>query len=124
VRTSSLRAVAIYGYTSNKDGHINRLRRIEGRCTTCTAELRVAATLPWRTCGSWVEITDWYEGSGAVVHFTWHLETGTVHRFAALPAWLAEDMTVYPGDNPGPGIPPDADNAPFAPGRAPAHPLR
>jgi hypothetical protein len=25
---------------------------------------------------------------------TWYLESQTVHRFAALPAWLAEDMTV------------------------------
>jgi phenolic acid decarboxylase len=46
-----------------------------------------------------VETTDWYEESGAIVHFTWFLETGTVHRFAALPAWLGEDMTVYRGDN-------------------------
>ncbi len=30
---------------------------------------------------------------------TWYLQTQTVHRFAALPAWLAEDMTVYRGDN-------------------------
>jgi phenolic acid decarboxylase len=51
-----------------------------------------------------VETTDWYEESGAVVHFTWYLETGTVHRFAALPAWLAEDMTVYRGDNQDPAF--------------------
>lgn len=30
---------------------------------------------------------------------TWYLELQTVHRYAALPAWLAEDMTVYRGDN-------------------------
>jgi len=30
---------------------------------------------------------------------TWYLQTQTVHRIAALPAWLAEDMTVYRGDN-------------------------
>jgi len=46
-----------------------------------------------------VESTVWYEESGAVVHMTWYLETQTVHRFAALPAWLGEDMTVYRGDN-------------------------
>jgi len=46
-----------------------------------------------------VETTVWYEESGALVHITWYLETQTVHRFAALPAWLAEDMTVYRGDN-------------------------
>jgi phenolic acid decarboxylase len=46
-----------------------------------------------------VETTVWYEESGAVVHLTWYLERQTMHRFAALPAWLAEDMTVYRGDN-------------------------
>jgi hypothetical protein len=30
---------------------------------------------------------------------TRYLESQTVHRYAALPAWLAEDMTVYRGDN-------------------------
>ena len=33
------------------------------------------------------------------VHITWYLRTQTSHRFAALPAWLAKDMTVYRGDN-------------------------
>ena len=46
-----------------------------------------------------VETTVWYEESGALVHITWYLETQTTHRFAALSAWLAEDMTVYRGDN-------------------------
>ena len=46
-----------------------------------------------------IETTAWYEESGTLVHLTWYLETGTVHRFAALPAWLAEDITVYRGDN-------------------------
>jgi phenolic acid decarboxylase len=46
-----------------------------------------------------VETTVWYEESGALVHITWYLETQTTHRFAALPAWLAKDMTVYRGDN-------------------------
>jgi hypothetical protein len=41
---------------------------------------------------------------GAVVHMTWYLETQTMHRFAALPAWLAEDMTVYRGDNQDPAF--------------------
>jgi|SRR6266404_6180741 hypothetical protein len=36
--------------------------------------------------------------SNAIVHITWYLETQTTHRFAALPAWLAEDMSVYRGD--------------------------
>jgi phenolic acid decarboxylase len=51
-----------------------------------------------------VESTVWYEESGAVVHMTWYLETQTVHRFAALPAWLAADMTVYIGDNQDPAF--------------------
>jgi phenolic acid decarboxylase len=51
-----------------------------------------------------VETTVWYEESGAVVHMTWYLETQTVHRFAALPAWLGEDMTVYRGDNQDPAF--------------------
>jgi phenolic acid decarboxylase len=49
-----------------------------------------------------VETTAWYEESGAIVHFTWYLERQTIHRFAALPAWLAEDMTIYIGDNQNP----------------------
>ncbi len=51
-----------------------------------------------------VETTVWYEESGAVVHLTWYLERGTVHRFAALPSWLAEDMTIYKGDNQDPAF--------------------
>jgi phenolic acid decarboxylase len=51
-----------------------------------------------------VETTVWYEESGALVHITWYLESQTVHRFAALPAWLAEDMTVYRGDNQDPAF--------------------
>ena len=51
-----------------------------------------------------VETTAWYEESGAVVHMTWYLETETVHRFAALPAWLSEDMTVYSGSNQDPAF--------------------
>jgi phenolic acid decarboxylase len=47
-----------------------------------------------------VETTVWYEESGAVVHFTWYLERNTMHRWAALPAWLAADISkVYAGDN-------------------------
>jgi hypothetical protein len=34
----------------------------------------------------------------------WYLETQTVHHFAALPAWLAEDVTVYRGDNQDPAF--------------------
>jgi len=51
-----------------------------------------------------VETTVWYEESGAVVHMTWYLETQTVHRWAALPAWLGEDMTVYSGSNQDPAF--------------------
>jgi phenolic acid decarboxylase len=51
-----------------------------------------------------VETTVWYEESGAVVHLTWYLERQTIHRWAALPAWLAEDMTVYAGDNQDPAF--------------------
>ena len=51
-----------------------------------------------------VETTVWYEESGAIVHITWYLETQTTHRFAALPAWLAKDMTVYRGDNQDPAF--------------------
>jgi len=51
-----------------------------------------------------VETTVWCEESGAVVHMTWYLESQTVHRYAALPAWLAEDMTVYRGDNQDPAF--------------------
>src|SRR3979490_1087869 len=51
-----------------------------------------------------VETTVWYEESGALVHITWYLETQTTHRFAALPAWLAEDMSVYKGDNQDPAF--------------------
>jgi phenolic acid decarboxylase len=51
-----------------------------------------------------VETTVWYEESGVVVHLTWYLESQTVHRYAALPAWLAKDMTVYRGDNQDPAF--------------------
>jgi len=51
-----------------------------------------------------VETTVWSEESGAIVHMTWYLETQTVHRFAALPAWLGKDMTVYAGDNQDPSF--------------------
>ena len=51
-----------------------------------------------------IETTAWYEESGAIVHMTWYLQTQTVHRFAALPAWLAEDMTVLQGDNQDPAF--------------------
>jgi hypothetical protein len=33
-----------------------------------------------------------------------YLESQTVHRYAALPAWLAKDMTVYRGDNQDPAF--------------------
>ena len=51
-----------------------------------------------------VETTVWYEESGALVHITWYLESQTTHRFAALPAWLGEDMSVYRGDNQDPAF--------------------
>jgi phenolic acid decarboxylase len=51
-----------------------------------------------------VETTVWYEESGALVHITWYLESQTTHRFCAIPAWLAADMTVYRGDNQDPAF--------------------
>ncbi|GII52330.1 hypothetical protein Pth03_07190 [Planotetraspora thailandica] len=51
-----------------------------------------------------IETTAWYEESGAIVHVTWYLETRTSHRFAAIPAWLAEDFTAYRGDNQDPAF--------------------
>ena len=51
-----------------------------------------------------IETTAWYEEGGAIVHITWYLETQTTHRFWAIPAWLAEDMTVYRGDNQDPAF--------------------
>jgi hypothetical protein len=51
-----------------------------------------------------IETTAWYEESGAVLHITWYLEAQTSHRFAALPAWLAKDMTVYRGDKQDPAF--------------------
>jgi hypothetical protein len=51
-----------------------------------------------------LETTVRYEESGALVHITWYLETRTTHRFAALPAWLAKDMSVYRGDNQDPAF--------------------
>jgi phenolic acid decarboxylase len=52
-----------------------------------------------------VETTAWYEESGAVLHITWYMATRTTRRFAALPAWLAEDIgTVYAGDNQDPAF--------------------
>lgn len=35
---------------------------------------------------------------------TWYLESQTVHRFAALPAWLGQDMSVYAGSNQDPAF--------------------
>src|SRR6266478_9694864 len=73
-----------------------------------------------------VETTVWYEESGAVVHMTWYLETQTMHRFAALPAWLAEDMTVYRvTTKTPPRVHRENQEAYFAAaGLAPAHPKR
>jgi phenolic acid decarboxylase len=51
-----------------------------------------------------IETTAWYEESGTVVHITWYLEAQTTHRFATVPAWLAEDFTVYRGDNQDPAF--------------------
>jgi hypothetical protein len=45
-----------------------------------------------------------HAGRHAIQHITWYLETQTTHRFAALPAWLAKDMTVYRGDNQDPAF--------------------
>jgi phenolic acid decarboxylase len=51
-----------------------------------------------------IETTAWYEESGAIVHITWYLAAQTTHRFAAVPAWLAEDFTAYRGDNQDPAF--------------------
>lgn len=54
--------------------------------------------------GPGIETTAWYEESGALLHITWYLEPQTSHRFAAIPAWLAEDFTFYRGDNQDPAF--------------------
>ena len=47
-----------------------------------------------------LETLAWYEETGTVVHLTWHLDSLTVDRFAAVPRWLADsDMAVSAGDN-------------------------
>jgi phenolic acid decarboxylase len=46
-----------------------------------------------------IELTSWYEEVGTIVHIIWYLESQTSHRFAALPAWAAEDFSVLVGDN-------------------------
>jgi len=52
-----------------------------------------------------VETLVWYEESGAVVHFTWYLERQTMHRWAALPAWLYANIDkVYAGSNQDPAF--------------------
>jgi phenolic acid decarboxylase len=51
-----------------------------------------------------VETTAWYEETGTIVHITWYLETQTTHRFAALPAWLGQDISVSIGDNSDPAF--------------------
>ncbi|MFJ4790005.1 phenolic acid decarboxylase [Streptomyces sp. NPDC088794] len=46
-----------------------------------------------------IELTSWYEEVGTVVNIVWYLESQTSHRFAALPAWAADDFSVLVGDN-------------------------
>jgi phenolic acid decarboxylase len=46
-----------------------------------------------------IEFTSWYEEVGTLVNVIWYLESQTTHRFAALPAWAGEDLTVLIGDN-------------------------
>ncbi|MFC8077750.1 phenolic acid decarboxylase [Streptomyces sp. NPDC057307] len=46
-----------------------------------------------------IELTSWYEEVGTVVNIIWYLESQTSHRFAALPAWAADDFSVLVGDN-------------------------
>jgi len=55
------------------------------------------ALLYYQRVAPGVETTVWHEESGALVHITWYLENTTVHRFAALPAWLAKICTVLSG---------------------------
>src|SRR3977135_3411278 len=49
----------------------------------------------YQRVGPGIETTAWYEESGALLHITWYLEPQTSHRFAAIPARLAEDFTLY-----------------------------
>jgi phenolic acid decarboxylase len=51
-----------------------------------------------------IETTAWYEESGEIVHFTWYLAGQTLHRFSAIPAWLAADFSVDRGDNQDPNF--------------------
>jgi len=46
-----------------------------------------------------VELTSWYEETGAVVNIVWYLESQTSHRFAALPKWAADEIESIAGDN-------------------------
>ncbi|HET6501533.1 MAG TPA: phenolic acid decarboxylase [Amycolatopsis sp.] len=46
-----------------------------------------------------IELTSWYEEVGTVVTIVWYLETQTTHRFAAIPAWAAQDIGRIAADN-------------------------
>jgi phenolic acid decarboxylase len=46
-----------------------------------------------------IELTSWYEETGAVVNIIWNLESQTTHRFAAIPKWVAEDIQSTARDN-------------------------
>jgi phenolic acid decarboxylase len=50
-----------------------------------------------------IELTSWYEEVGTIVNVVWYLESQTTHRFAAIPAWAARDITVLAHDNQDPG---------------------
>ncbi|MEV2225767.1 phenolic acid decarboxylase [Nocardia vinacea] len=54
----------------------------------------------YRRPASRVETLNWYEETGTVVNLTWHLDSQTVDRWAAVPRWLADvDMAISAGDN-------------------------
>ena len=50
-----------------------------------------------------IELTSWHEEVGTVVNIIWYLETQTSHRYAVIPGWAAQDITVLAADNKDPG---------------------
>src|SRR6478609_197362 len=104
-------------------------RRKRKESTNMLASI-LGARLSWHFANGWVfepaivgpDIVEYtltagpHAGRHAIQHFyyqrvapgvettVWYEESQTVHRFAALPAWLAEDMTVYRGDNQDPAF--------------------
>jgi phenolic acid decarboxylase len=46
-----------------------------------------------------IELVSWHEETGTVVNVIWYLESQTTHRYAALPAWVAQDISRTAADN-------------------------